>query len=1003
MWTLFLLYVCLCVAPVDAHQGRRVDSKQIFFVKKYAASSWEDIASHLGIPYDTIVVFEKKHKDPRDSCWDMLHEWAKHKKSAATEEELYRALVAAERRDIAERLQDNRKADNEEEDSYLPEWSAVQSFGCDTAAMAAHVEYFRESLTHHYSLLHVLKPLPWDPRFTLELDEIFTELELVTVQGLEMRMPLRSMHDVFEQHVCPGPHILVKGVAGSGKSTLLSKLAFDWSKGRGKLADMKKYVLLIRLREVEPGESIAEIVWDQCVTKSTKGLSIGLIERYLREHESKLVFLLDGYDELPHGVKSIPELLAGTWYPNSTVLVTSRPSSGIEVERKMAVNCSVMIVGFSPDHVEQYMTKYFKAVGNPGLAPSLVQAVQADIVAKSLMQTPMFVMLICVLWEEDPTRVFPGTMSGLYHELLICLVRKYCKREDIAMLGDEMPADISYALLLLGEHAFKSLKRDQALIDLDETTTLLKRDTDILLKLGIVSKEVSASRLHPREQLNFPHKTMQEFLASRYIAQNLSSSSSYFSFFSSANIEDFVSLQSIGSLLHNEGLLQFICGSGDPASRMVLEKVNLLIPRMTFSQHSNPFEFAEKLNSDELCLVCLHESQDPSLVPILKGTLSFKDASLTIRVPSRQGAALMFYLAHAEGMPLSKVLNLTLEETGQGEAMKHLCKLVKSPLPDLQRLDVKCQIGNNLEYLTPLLRNVPSLRFLNLANTGLTEMSMDALRQALTHVPLLEELDLSWNKNIGDNGIIRLSEGFGSTLNLKRLDLSHNKISDAGCQLLVSILHGLNLEELKLNHNNIGNAKLETFAAMQNPIPSLKELWLYDNLITDISLQSLVTNLHLVPNLQILMIGFNMMTKEGIVNFAQTIDRIAALEELTFIPWETVYLDNTEVMSITAMLGRLPALRVFGLYNTGMEAAGFKAFMEAAEEHPTLKEIQYSEGLVPKGEETGYSLLTLMPPLPADQRHVIKNIREDDNSSDGYKHIFDNPSPYLFQSPNTTV
>eukprot|EP00058_Branchiostoma_floridae_P023821 XP_002609311.1 hypothetical protein BRAFLDRAFT_86771 [Branchiostoma floridae] len=785
---------------------------------------------------------------------------------------------------------------------------------------AARVEYFRESLTRHYSLLHVLKPLPWDPRFTLELDEIFTELELVKVQDREMKILLQSMHDVFEQHVCPGPHILVKGVAGSGKSTLLSKLAFDWSRGRGKLADMEKYVLLIRLREVEPGESIAEIVWDQCVTKSTKGLSIGLIERYLREHESKLVFLLDGYDELPNGVKSIPELLAGTWYPNSTVLVTSRPSSGIEVEQKMAVNCSVMIVGFSPDHVEQYMTKYFQAVGNPGLALSLVQAVQADIVAKSLMQTPMFVMLICVLWEEDPTRVFPGTMSGLYQDLLTCLVRKYCKREDIAMLGDELPADVSDALLLLGEHAFKSLKRDQALIDLEETTTLLNKDTDILLKLGIVSKEVSASRLHPREQLNFPHKTMQEFLASRYIAHNLSSSSSYFSFFSSANIEDFVSLQSIRSLLHNEGLLQFICGSGDPASRMVLEKVNLWIPRVTFSKQRNPFQFAEKLNIDELCLACLHESQDPSLVPILKGTLSFKDASLTVRVPSRQGAALMFYLAHAEGMPLSKVLNLTLEETGQGEAIKHLCKLAKSPLPDLQRLDVKCQIGNNLEYLTPLLRNVPSLRFLNLANTSLTEMSMDALRQALSHVPLLEELDLSRNRKIGDNGIIRLSEGLASTLRLKRLNLYDMGMSDTGLHQLVQAMKQLyNLRSLDLTLNKIGDA----------------------------GCQLLVSILH-------------------------------------------------------AMMARMPALRMFGLYNTGMEAAGFKAFMEAAEKHPDLQEIWYSEGLVPEGEDTSYSILRLKYPLGADQRHVIKNMRGDDKSSDAYKHIFDNPSPYLFQPPVIT-
>ncbi|CAH1271968.1 Hypp4742 [Branchiostoma lanceolatum] len=103
MWTLFLLCLCHSVS-VALQRERKVDSKQVFFVKTHAASSWKDIAGHLGFDYDTIKVFDMKHWDPRDSCWEMLHEWTKHKKSAATEDELYKALVEAERRDVAERL-----------------------------------------------------------------------------------------------------------------------------------------------------------------------------------------------------------------------------------------------------------------------------------------------------------------------------------------------------------------------------------------------------------------------------------------------------------------------------------------------------------------------------------------------------------------------------------------------------------------------------------------------------------------------------------------------------------------------------------------------------------------------------------------------------------------------------------------------------------------------------------------------------------------------------------
>ncbi|XP_078692053.1 NLR family CARD domain-containing protein 4-like [Branchiostoma floridae x Branchiostoma belcheri] len=427
-----------------------------------------------------------------------------------------------------------------------------------TSALTAN---YRNTLGH-------LEPLPWEGRFVLDLDMVFTRPELVGHGGVT----LQSLDDVFDYLPVPARgmskrfNVLVVGDAGSGKSTLFSKTALDWSRKKGKLADMNKIVLLIRLRKVKPGESIAEIVWDQCVSQSAKGISIPSIETCLRDYESDIVFLLDGYDELVSGAKepkqAVPELLAKTRCPNCTVIVTSRPFSGIE--RYMQIDHKVNFMGFSVANVDAFVRLYFQSVGKPDLADSLVKALdsRAIIVDRGLIQTPMFLMLICVVWEENPTiDQFPVTMTGLYQVLLTCLIRKYCVREGLPMSNDEILPVVSAALLQLGKLALESLLRGESLVDLGKTTT--NQYTDVMVNLGIVSKEVSASRLHPREQLNFPHKSMQEFLAARYVADRVNNSSD--------DLHSLVPLDTVSTFVDQMNLVQFIYDFGGQVASDLLQ------------------------------------------------------------------------------------------------------------------------------------------------------------------------------------------------------------------------------------------------------------------------------------------------------------------------------------------------------------------------------------------------------------------------------------------------
>ncbi|XP_019643334.1 PREDICTED: NACHT, LRR and PYD domains-containing protein 12-like isoform X1 [Branchiostoma belcheri] len=884
--------------------------KYFFYIKEKVSSDWKDLAFHLGFGRPDIDNIDGRNQDDKSRCMDLLEEWLKSNGERATIQVLMKALSEANLRSIVDGLK-------------------KEFVGIETEEQG---NAFRSAVaTNCKSTLNTLKPLPWNPRFTLDLDKIFTSLKLVSLHGGSKRGMLESLDGVFDNQTKSDLdgrfNVLVVGDAGSGKSTLLSKTALDWSCDKGRLAEMNKIVLLVRLREVQPGESIAMIVWDQCVTQS-EDISVASIETCLRENEPKLVFLLDGYDELVPGAseakETIPKLLAKRLYPRSKVIVTTRPFSG--VSHNMTVDCKVDVMGFSSYNLEKYVEIYFNTVGKPGLADSLIKALQANIVARSLIQTPMFLMLICVLWEEDPSRVFPGTMSGLYQELLTCVIRKYCVMEGLAMLNDEVPSVVSAALLYLGKLALVSLLKGESLVDLGKSAAI--QDTDILLRLGIVSKEVSASRLHPREQLNFPHKTMQEFLAGRYVADTINSSS--------GDLNKLVPLDTLDDVLQQSSLVQFICGCGHKATREMMTKFNIL--HEAVSQDKDKSESLQ-----QVCLMSLYEGQDPSHFPIVSTLLS--SLNFTIYVPSRKGAALKYYLHYAPTLPEGRSLKLVVREASKGDVIQYLSGLVENQLPDLKLYltigkeeggSSSCHIGNMLGKLVPFLRNVPNVQSLDLQKTGLTPESLQALGDILPKLVMLKELDLSDNKNIGDNEVRLQVEVTSLTdLNLKRCGLG-----DLFLKSLTAVLHHFHcLVNISLSHNKIGKNGLEPFSLLEQPVPSLKNLDLDHNMIGDICLRSLAAVLLHLSCLEKLNLSHNNIGDEGLEPFAAIQHPVPNLKVLN-LSWNMI--GDICLRSLVAVLHHLSCLENLSLYHNNIGDGGLEPFAAIQHPVPNLKVLNLS-------------------------------------------------------------
>ncbi|XP_066268350.1 NLR family CARD domain-containing protein 4-like [Branchiostoma lanceolatum] len=1017
---------------VASHSGVR---SYFFSIKEKVSSDWKDLAFHLGFEQPDIDNIDGRNRDDKSRCMDLLEEWLKRNGERATIGVLMEALSEANLQSVVDGL---RKFKLQE----VP--VPVGAAGMEPFSLS---DVFQKSVKKYYELkLSHFKPLNWNDNFTLSLSNIFTQLELVQTKMEKERKELKSLDDLFNPEVTglyTAPRcILIEGEAGGGKTTFLSKEALDAISQKTELGRRHDIVLLIRLREVREGDTIEEIVLDQCVSKR-KHINLESIEAILETNESCVLFLLDGYDELRPEARAagqaIPKLLSGKMYPNSTIVITSRPSAG--VQQYTRPDCHIHIMGFSHGHVVKYIRQYFTVVGKQELTKTLAVQVKDNNLLNTLIYTPIFLMFVCVLWEEDQKMVSSGTMTGLYDNLLTCLVRKYCKREGVDMPTEGLPTEIAESLLQFGKFALEALLRNETLIDLTEVNRE-KVNWKLLLKLGVVSLEVSSSKIHPREQLNFSHKTMQEFLAGQYVSHALLNQ----------DIEEFIQLTSVNKALELSNLLQFTCGCDSRAAQAVMEELSNL-SKKEFS-HLRPDDFQEvkymkphlpvkpeiKRSLETyrrfliLCLDLLNERKEPDVLQAVSRALP---VIIMDRYRHRkQHAALKYYLENIQSTHLPDRMILELSYVNRSEALQYLEQMFTSPIPDL-RLDLRLNLvpfhsPDETARLVSVLKNVPGLRALYLFNTFLTPSSLQPLVQGFSHMSLLEELHLSHNFGLGDAGMEVLQVGLSSVphlavlrlggdmlrpgvgmtavgmsslapymrclVGLRELDISRNKIGDAGLESLIAVLPiftamqvlvleriGISLTgmrtlvpalcqltrliKLDISGNAIGDPGLECLAAILHHLTAMKVLVLSNTGICDRGISFLVKSLPHLVQLQVLSVSHNNIGDSGIVSLVQTLCQPSSLDMEQNPPGDK---------SLTTAPHYNNTLQELNIgWNSGVTGAGLGRVAQLISALPALTSLNMSGRLYTPAhlsDTAAMALAEALPRLPALERLDLRHI-----------------------------
>ena len=298
--------------------------------------------------------------------------------------------------------------------------------------------------------------------------------------------------------------VLMEGAPGIGKSTLAWELCRKWEE----LSCMQQYslVVLLRLRE-QRVQQISEVshLFISYESKHKKSL----VEEVSESQGSGVLFILDGFDELPKALQKegfLLDLIRGDVLPASTVLVTSRPSATAQ----LLTSCSpkhIEILGFTQESVNAYASSIFSS--KPEKLKKFLDSISAgeNPAINSLMYVPLNAAIIVQIYLDCKSdALLPHTLTELYTLLCLTILNRDLKiRVD---KFEDLPADLHKQFLHLSQIAFEGI--------LDEEVIFHSLPPG-LVHFGFLDA-VSALYGGGRVSYNFLHLTLQEFFAAYHIS-----------------------------------------------------------------------------------------------------------------------------------------------------------------------------------------------------------------------------------------------------------------------------------------------------------------------------------------------------------------------------------------------------------------------------------------------------------------------------------------------------
>ena len=289
------------------------------------------------------------------------------------------------------------------------------------------------------------------------------------------------------------PHnILIQSVAGGGKSTLCNRLAYLWANNSAEIQRLDNFdlVFLIKVNLIQPDDkSIYDYLNRELLS------DVGNICDVIKA--LKVLFIVDGYDELHGNQNVVEDLLAKHVSPKSTVILTTR--YGQAPSLKYFSN-GFGITSLSSDDVQTFLSKLPKSTD-----ATLTQIDLDTHPLGAILSTPLFLWFYYLLGEEVFKGVDVSSRTSLFTHIVDGILHKAIKRLK------KSEAECREAVEMLEELAYKCLCDDK----LHSDNPL----SDLAANIGLVKQSQSHLKLKSHTIYTFTHKSLAEYLTARYIVK----------------------------------------------------------------------------------------------------------------------------------------------------------------------------------------------------------------------------------------------------------------------------------------------------------------------------------------------------------------------------------------------------------------------------------------------------------------------------------------------------
>ena len=481
-------------------------------------TKWELVAAHLGLssPERENIIFRHSH-DPEMQKIAMFEKWKAKFGNAATYRKLtdvfwklkdcaviekilqlllqeqqsatesLKGLILGKYQEFLKRLYRERSAE------YLLHWPPVPHYKYVDLSMTIPKDKVRHRTPDVQHTMAVMRgKIEWDTPRNVELCEIFKKDS--------------SQHKT----------ILIEGAPGSGKTTITWHICKQWGLGE-MFHDLFDVVVLVQLRDpdVHSAQSLVEFL--PCSPSDLRMVSLAADALLKAEGEKSLV-IYDGLDELPRQSKCYEWLLkllddpSSVGLAKSSVMITSRPSASVDLHTK--VSSRIEIQGFT----ESKRMEYFKESCDD------VDALMHQLSSKPYLLSVCYLPLNCAIVAHlfRALHNLPSTNGEFFFSLVCNCIFRYIKKEipktTVKELSsfNELPSQLVSPFSSICHLALDGIIKDKILFS---SKDLIASDLATEKPLGLLQVVQSLVSCGTSFTCNFPHLSMQEYLAAYCISQ----------------------------------------------------------------------------------------------------------------------------------------------------------------------------------------------------------------------------------------------------------------------------------------------------------------------------------------------------------------------------------------------------------------------------------------------------------------------------------------------------